>query len=117
MMESPISGRSVIDIRATANKHRNITEYLPGVHALSGCDTTSYLYGIGKLTALKVLSSGRSFELLGREGTNMADVEAEATSFMVMVLCICQIYQRCQISVMLSGQPRWGAEIYLKLQS
>jgi len=83
-------GRSVIDIRATANKHRNITECLPGVPALSGGDTMSYLYGIGKLTALKVLSSGRSLELLGREGTNMADVEAEATSF--MALCYGSMY-------------------------
>ena len=30
-VESPIAGHSVIDIKATANKHRNITDYLPGV--------------------------------------------------------------------------------------
>ena len=49
-MESPVPGRKVVDTKATANKHRNITDHLPGVHALSGCDT-SYLNGIGKATA------------------------------------------------------------------
>ena len=37
------------------NKHRDITDHLPAVHAVSGCDTTSYLYGIRKATMLKVL--------------------------------------------------------------
>ena len=45
-MESPIAGRSVIDIKATANKHRDIADNLPGLHALTGCDSTSYIYGI-----------------------------------------------------------------------
>ena len=38
-MESPIVGRCVIDLKATPNKHQNIADSLPGVHALSGCDT------------------------------------------------------------------------------
>ena len=80
-MESPIAGRCITDIKATANKHRNITDYLPGVHALSGCDTTSYHYGIGKATALKSLSSGTSLKLLGMEDVNMDEVVAEAASF------------------------------------
>ena len=48
---------------------------------MSGCDTTSYLYGIGKATALKSLSSGTSLKLLGMEDINMEEVVAEATSF------------------------------------
>ena len=57
-MESPINGRSVVDIKATSDKYKDIIDYLPGVHVLTGCDTSSYLYGIGKATALKVLISG-----------------------------------------------------------
>lgn len=78
-MESPVSGRCVM-----ANKHRNITEYLPGIHALCGCSTTSYLHGTGKARALKALSSGMSLKLLGLEDVNMDDVLSEATAFIAM---------------------------------
>jgi hypothetical protein len=47
---------------------------------LSGCDTTSYLYGIGKATALKALNCGM-MELLGQKDVNMKDVISEATEF------------------------------------
>ena len=40
-MESPWAGRTIIDIRQTALKHKHITTYLPAVHALTGCDTVS----------------------------------------------------------------------------
>ena len=80
-MESPIAGRCIIDIKATASKHRNISDHLPGIHALSGCDTTSYMYGIGKVTALKALNNGMSLKLMGTEDANMDDVVSEATSF------------------------------------
>ena len=45
----------VIDIRATVNKLGDKCGQLPGMHALSGCDTVSYPYGKDKKTALKVL--------------------------------------------------------------
>ena len=79
IMESPVPGRKVVDTKATANKHRNITDHLPGVHALSGCDT-SYLNGIGKATALKVLMQEKTVQLLGMTEANMDDVVSEATS-------------------------------------
>lgn len=53
-MESPCAGRAKIDIRLTALKHKSITECLPDVHALTGCNTVSYLFSSGKDTALKV---------------------------------------------------------------
>ena len=80
IMESPVPGRKVVDIKATANKHKNITDHLPGVHALRGCDT-SYLYGIGKATALKVLMQGKTVQLLGMTDANIDDDVSEATSF------------------------------------
>ena len=75
----PVPGRKVVHTKATANKHRNITDHLPGVDALSGCDT-SYLNGIGKTTALKVLMQGKTVQLLGMTEANMDDVVSEATS-------------------------------------
>lgn len=81
-MQSCIAGRRIVDIKATATKHSNIAEFLPGVHALSGCDTTSFLYGIGKATALKVLNGGKTLKLLGKQDAGMEDVVTEATVFM-----------------------------------
>ena len=59
-MESPCAGRTIIDIRQTAVKHKHITKYMPAVHALAGFDTVSYnMFGIGKAAAaLKLLMSG-----------------------------------------------------------
>ena len=44
---------TVLDIRATVDKLGDKCGQLPGMHALSGCDTVSY--GIGKQFTLKVL--------------------------------------------------------------
>ncbi|KAK4328552.1 hypothetical protein Pmani_001029 [Petrolisthes manimaculis] len=73
-MQSPNAGRGTVDIKATPTKHSNIAEFLPGVHALSGCDTTSFLYGIGKATAWKVLNSGKTLKLLGKQDVPMEDI-------------------------------------------
>ena len=45
----------VLDIHATVVKLGDKCGQLPGMHALSGCDTVSYPYGKGKKSALKVL--------------------------------------------------------------
>ena len=63
-MKSLIAGRCVIDIKATANRHRSITNYLPGVLALSCCDTTSYLYGIGKARILKSHPDAMAYRMM-----------------------------------------------------
>ena len=39
LMESPIKGRTVVDIGKTVLKHSEIVEGILPVHALSGCDT------------------------------------------------------------------------------
>ena len=54
-MDSPIAGWSVIDIGASAAQHKEVVKHLPATHALTGCDTVSTIYGIGKVTVLKVL--------------------------------------------------------------
>ena len=44
----------VLDIRATVDTLGDKCGQLPGMHALSGCDTVSYPYGKGNKSALKV---------------------------------------------------------------
>ena len=80
-MESPCAGRTIIDIRQTALKHNHITTYLLAVHALTGCDTVSYLFGIGKATALKVLLSGHHLIELGQQGADEGKLISQATTF------------------------------------
>ena len=80
-MESPIAGRSVIDIGASAAQHKEVVKHLPAAHALTGCDNVSYIYGIGKVSALKVLKSGMTVNLLGQNDADMDDVVSEATRF------------------------------------
>ena len=47
-------GRTSDDTKATVEKHSDIIPYMLTAHVLSGCDTVAYLWGIGKVTAVKV---------------------------------------------------------------
>ena len=67
-MEGTSSKRNIIDIGVTAAKHKAIVLQFLAMHALTGCDTVSYLWGVGKNTALKVLA-------------NITQVVREATEF------------------------------------
>lgn len=55
------------------NLGQNVCDMLPFVHAITGCDTTSRLFGIGKGVALKKLKEGGLFkdqaEVFSREAT------------------------------------------------
>ena len=80
-MEGTSWKRNIIDIGATAAKHKEIVLQLLAMHALTGCDTVSHLWNVGKNTALKVLTKGQGLQLLGTEGTNLTEVVREATEF------------------------------------
>lgn len=80
-MESPCAGRTVIDIKNTAQKHQNLVKYLPAAHALTGCDTVSYMYGVGKSTMLKVLMGEHHLTLLGEQNADARDIVCESTHF------------------------------------
>ena len=63
LTEGTHSQRQVIDIGMTVQKHWEIMTYFLADHsdkafALSGCDTVSHHYGIGKPTVVKVLRKG-----------------------------------------------------------
>ena len=80
-MESPIACSSVIDIGASVAHHKEVVNHLPAAHALTGCDTVSYIYGIGKVTALMELNSGMTLNVLGQHDADMYDVVSETTIF------------------------------------
>ena len=65
IMKSPINGRSVIDIKQTSLKYAELIPNLLAAHSLSGCDTVSGFFGIGKKTVLHILREGYSLSLLG----------------------------------------------------
>ena len=54
---------TVLDINSTCSDLGSKCSQLLGMHALTGCDTTSYPYGKGKATALKALLAGQCMGL------------------------------------------------------
>ena len=81
IMESPVKGRTVIDIGETAKKHQMIAKNLLPAHALSGCDTVATYFGIGKGTVLRVLRAGHTLSAVGDVRADLADVYKQATTF------------------------------------
>jgi hypothetical protein len=65
-----------ININETANTLGNKCLQLLAVHSLSGCDTTSYPYGKGKATALKVLLNEHcsGLEVFGKTNATQAQL-------------------------------------------
>ena len=81
MRSTNSSHMKILDVQATVNENKDIVNQLLPAHALSGCDTVSQLYGIGKGTVLRILKSGRTLSNLGMISASMSDVIEEATSF------------------------------------
>lgn len=75
---------TVLDINAACIKLGPRCLQLLGMHALSGCDTTSYPYGIGKATALKILLDGDFqglSDVLGEVNATSEDVMEAAKTY------------------------------------
>jgi len=81
MMVSPIAGRQILDIKATSQQQGGNSEQLLAIHAMTGCDTVSYMWGIGKATALKQMRLGHLLPSLGDPEAEMNEVVSEATRF------------------------------------
>ena len=80
-MESQCDGRTIIDICQTTLKHKNIINDLI-VYALTWCDTVSYIFDIGKVTALHVLIGGHHHLIkLGQHGADEDKLISEVTTF------------------------------------
>lgn len=69
------------DIAATVHNLGTQANSLLAVHCLTGCDTTSQFFGIGKSKAVQVLRSGIEVKHLGCVESSMQQCIAECTSF------------------------------------
>lgn len=82
IMQSPIHGRSVIDIKATVAQYADLIPNLLAGHALSGCDTVAGCFGIGKKKILNTIKE-HSLSLLGKIEAPWPDIVKQATQFAV----------------------------------
>ncbi len=83
IMCSPVHGRTVIDVKASAALQHEIANDLPAIHALSGSDSTASLHGIGKATLVKVAKEKHlSLNMMGDTNVNFDTVLQQATRFM-----------------------------------
>ena len=78
-------GGSVLDINDTCANLGQKCLQLSGMHALSGCDTTFYPHGKGKVTALNTMISEnyQGLGALGEVGTTQQELMNAATPFFV----------------------------------
>ena len=77
---------TVLNVNATCDKLGAKCVQLLGMHALSGCDTTSYPYAKGKIGALNTFLAGDFpglVDLLGEVGTARTDLMEAAKTFFV----------------------------------
>ncbi|KAH3810067.1 hypothetical protein DPMN_138453 [Dreissena polymorpha] len=68
-------------MRKTVQNHISIATDLLSAHAISGCDTVTGYFGIGKGTVIKMLNTSKSIRLLGDMTACMKEVVKEATKF------------------------------------
>ena len=80
-MQSPIKGRSCIDIKET-RIHSDIVPSVLALHALTGCDSVAATYGIGKTKAIKVSRQGHAVDQLGQSTADLADVVNQLISWL-----------------------------------
>ena len=75
---------TVLDINATCTNLGPKCLQLLGMHAISGCDTTSYPYGRGKLSALHTLMAGDFpglADVLGEVNVSQAELLEETKPY------------------------------------
>ncbi len=72
----------MLDIHATVVKLGDKCGQLPGMRALSGCDTVSYTYGKGKTSALKVLMNN-DIDGLGEPDISQGQLKATDGAFVL----------------------------------
>lgn len=77
---------SVIDINATAKSLGRKSFQLLAVHAITGCDTVSYLFGKGKTSAVStMLKHDVDLEVLGEQGATLCDVIKAGRKFVSLL--------------------------------
>lgn len=82
IMSATSCGRAAVDIKATTQKHKDIADQLLSAHAISGCDTVSQLFGIGKASVIKVVKANNiKLDGLGIFSIPFENIVKQATSF------------------------------------
>ena len=108
IMESPVKDRVTIDIRATANANRNIIPDLLAAHALSGCDTSSCYFGIGKGKVVKTLrTQNYPVSLLGDPNADFEQVLKQSINF----VAACYSVTGDHISMSSVRQKVWASRV------
>ena len=79
-MEDFIEGKSLISIRKTVEKHKDLIPSLLTVHTLTGCDTVPKMFGIGKGKALNVMKKC-TLQCLGDKDTSYTNFMEESKKF------------------------------------
>ena len=81
--EDPVTGRTVCDIKASAVKQLGRTKQYVRAHVLSGCDSLSQLYGIGKGKVVKAIQNDVYLNKLGDIHESFDNVYNECEQFML----------------------------------
>lgn len=76
-------GDKLLDINASAIKLGEKCEQLISLHAITGCDTASYPFGKGKVSALKLLQRNNDLhlEIIGNQNSSDTEVYETGRSF------------------------------------
>ena len=107
IMEPTSIDKHVIDINATVEKHADIAPHILAAHAISGCDTVSALYGIGKPTVINALRKGKiSLQSVGDLSLPIEEVIKEGISLFL------QCYGHANITKMTDARIRtWKKKV------
>ena len=107
MMESPIRGRAIIDINGSVENNQDVMSNLLAAHGITGCDTVSPCYGIGKGVALKELKSHQhSLSKVGEINSSLQDALQQASQFMLS----CYGHPECD-SMTEARQKIWSIKV------
>lgn len=68
-------------LKATLAKHQEIAKNILPVHAISGCDTATCYFGIGKGSVIKALKVGYELSAIGNVDAPLQQVIDQATVF------------------------------------
>ncbi len=95
-MCSPVADRSIVDLRATAQKHKDTTKAILVMHALTGADTVAATYNVGKKSALKALQAidPESLSIIGVPQADLNEVCSSASAF--LIACFGKTYADCK---------------------
>lgn len=95
-MSSPVADRSIVDLRATAQKNKDMAKAILVMHALTGTDTVAATYNMGKKVALKALQTfdPEILSIVGDPQANLDEVCSSATAF--LIACFGKTYSDCK---------------------